>query len=356
MVGIFKKAAVAVIALGCGVAMGQTRIQGAGATFPEPLYKKWVADYQKAHNDIQIDYQGIGSGGGIKGITDKTVDFAGSDAPMNKKEIDKAGGADNLVQVPSVAGGVVPAYNLPGVQGELKFSGEVLADIYLGKITNWNDPKIAALNDGMALPDTTITAVHRTDGSGTTYVFTNYLATQSDAFRNNVGAGKAVEWPGGIGGKGNPGVTAAVQSTPGAIGYIEQAYADQNKVAYGAVKNKNGKFVKATPASVSAAGSGAVDAMQGHLISADIWSQPGDEAYPIASFTYLIVYKDLSNIKTKAQAQALVDFMAWALLGDGQNSASDMDYAPLAKPVQEKVKAAMETLTYQGQPIKPSGL
>ena len=220
----------------------EVRLQGAGATFPNPIYQRWVTEYQSLHPDVKIDYQSIGSGGGIKGITEKTVDFAGSDAPMSKKEQELAKGP--IVHIPTVAGAVVPAYNLPGVD-DLKLDGPTLAEIFMGKITNWNDPKIAALNEGKQLPDMGITPAYRTDGSGTTFVFTNYLAGQSEDFKNNIGMGKQVKWPKGQGGKGNEGVSAVVQQTPGALGYIEVNYAMANKIAYASMKNPSGKFVKA---------------------------------------------------------------------------------------------------------------
>jgi phosphate transport system substrate-binding protein len=347
MLGLIKKTAFAVAALGATVAMAQVRLQGSGATFPEPLYQKWVTAYQAKHSNVQINYTGIGSGGGIKAITDKTVDFAGSDAPLSKAELTALGGEDKVVQVPSTAGGVVPAYNLPGIQAELKFSGEVLADIYMGKIAMWNDAKLKALNPGVDLPDTNITPASRTDGSGTNYVWTNYLATQSEEFKSSIGVGKQVKWPVGQGGPGNAGVGAIVQQTPGAIGYVEEAYADKTGIAYGSVKNKAGKFVKCSPASVSAAGAGAVDQMKGQVIAANIWNQPGENAYPIASFTYLIVYKDLNNVKSKEQATALVDFMKWAI-HDGQELSTELDYAPLADGVRAKVDEAIKTISYQG--------
>ncbi len=333
------------------VVSADTRLNGAGATFPAPLYARWVAEYQKANPDIAIDYQAIGSGGGIKGITEKTIDFAGSDAPMNKNEVTKAGGQDNLVEVPSCAGAVVPAYNLPGVT-DLKFSGDVLAKIYMGKITKWNDPEIARLNDGVNLPDTAITPAYRTDGSGTTFIWTNYLTTQSEDFKGSIGAGKQVKWPVGQGGKGNDGVTAVVQSTPGAIGYIEENFADKNNIAYGSVLNKAGKFVKASPAAVSNAGNSAVDQFKGNLLAANIWNQGGDETYPIASFTYIIVYKDLNNVKSKEQAQALANFLWWAT-HDGQKFATELDYAPLADAVKSKVEDALKTLSYGGAAVTP---
>ena len=352
---IGSAAAALALAVGAGLAQAQdVRLQGAGATFPAPLYARWVAEYQKLHDNVKIDYQAIGSGGGIKGITDKTVVFAGSDAPMSHKELDATGAAANIIEIPSCAGGVVPSYNVPGVDKDLHFTGAVLADIFMGKITKWNDPKLAAINPGVNLPDLTITPAWRTDGSGTNFVFTNYLCTQSPEFKDSIGMGKSVKWPIGQGGKGNEGVAAAVQGTQGAIGYNEQNYADKNHIQYGAVQNKDGKFVKASPAAVSAAGAGAVDALKGNILAANIWDQPGAEAYPIASFTYLIVYKDLNNVKSPEQARALVDFMWWAA-HEGQKYCTDLDYAPLAPAVQQKVEAALGEVTFQGQAVKPAG-
>jgi phosphate transport system substrate-binding protein len=338
---------------GCTFALAETKLTGSGATFPQPLYQKMVAEYQKAHPEVKIDYTGGGSGQGIKDIIAKTVAFAGSDAPMKKDEIEKAGGPDAVIQVPSCAGGIVPAYNLPGVKAELKFTGDLLAKIYLGTVSKWNDKEIAALNEGVELPDTAITPAYRSDGSGTTSVFTNYLAGQSEAFKTTVGAGKDVKFPVGQGGKGNPGVTQIVQSTPGAIGYIELAYADQNRVPYGSVKNRSGKFVKCSRESIAAAGNNAVDKMKGTILAANIWDQEGDESYPIASFTYLIVYKEMStNIGNEDDAKALATFLWWAT-HEGQSYTKDLDYAPLAKGVQEKVEGALKTLTFKGQAACP---
>lgn len=342
--------AAAGMALGVSSASADVRLQGSGASFPAPLYKRLVSEYQKLHPDIQIDYQSIGSGGGIRAITDKTVHFAGSDAPLSKKEIEAAGGEANLVEIPSCAGGVVPTYNLPTVKADLKFTGTLLADIYMGKVTRWNDPAIATLNPGVELPDMAITPVWRTDGSGTTFIFTHYLATQSEAFQSTIGADKQVKWPTGQGGKGNEGVTAVVQQTAGGLGYVEQGYADNNHLSYGAVANKDGKFLKASPDSVSLAGAGAVSGMKGQILAANIWNQPGEKAYPIASFTYLIVYKDMNNLASKADAQALVDFLSWAT-HDGQKFATQLDYAPLAAAVQQKVEQALKEITYKGQPL-----
>ena len=344
---IRKTAAVAVLALSTTVASAETKLTGAGATFPNPIYQKWVAEYQKSHPDVKIDYQSIGSGGGIKGISEKTIDFAGSDAPMSKKELAAAGG--EVVHIPTVAGAVVAAYNLPDFKGELKLDGPTLADIFQGKITKWNDPKIAALNAGAQLPSIGITPCSRTDGSGTTFVFTNYLATQSDDFKGSVGMGKQVKWPTGQGGKGNEGVTAAVQGTPGAIGYIELNYATQNKIAFATMKNKDGKFVKCSPESVAAAGAGAVDKME-KTLAVDIWNQAGADAYPISAFTYIIVYKDLGYLKDQNKAKALVDFLKWATT-EGQSTAKEMDYAPLAPAVQQKATAALAGLTWSGTPV-----
>ena len=350
MMTLLKKAAVALIAIGSTVAVAETRLQGAGATFPNPIYQKWVTEYQKSHPDIKIDYQSIGSGGGIKGITEKTIDFAGSDAPMSKKEM--AAAKDPLVHIPTVAGSVVVAYNLPNIGGEVKLTGPIVAEIYTGRISKWNDAKIAQVNQGVNLPNIAITPAWRTDGSGTTFVFTNYLATQSEEYKGSVGAGKQVKWPVGQGGKGNEGVTAVVQSTPGAIGYVELNYATQNKIPHALMQNKEGRFVKASPESVAAAGEGAVSQM-GENLAVDIWNQPGTEAYPIAAFTYVIVYKDLGYLKSPEKARALVDFLTWAT-SDGQKFAGEMDYAPLAKPVQAKVKAAIAGLQWDGKAVASS--
>ena len=341
---------IALAAIFCAsAARAEVRLQGAGATFPNPIYQRWVSEYQKLHPDVKIDYQSIGSGGGIKGITEKTIDFAGSDAPMSKKEIAAAGG--EIVHIPTVAGAVVPAYNLPGFisANELKLDGPTLAEIYMGKITKWNDPKIAALNEGAQLPDTAITPAWRTDGSGTTFVFTNYLATQSEDYKNTIGMGKQVKWPVGQGGKGNEGVMAAVQQTPGGLGYVEVNYATANKIPFALMKNQSGKFIKASADTISAAGEGAVQKM-GKTLAVDIWSQPGENAYPISAFTYIIVYKDLGYLKDENKAKALRAFLTWAT-HDGQSYAKEMDYAPLSAGVQQKVEDAIGGLTWQGAAV-----
>jgi phosphate transport system substrate-binding protein len=360
MLSIFKRAALVGLAVGgmeaAASAQSDVKLQGAGATFPNPLYQRWVTDYQKSHPSVKIDYQSVGSGAGIKGFTEHTVDFGASDAPISKKEQDEAaqaheklGGMPGIIQIPTCAGSVVPAYNLPGFTGEIKFTGEILADIYAGKISKWNDAKLAAINSGVKLPDTAITPAYRTDGSGTNFVWTSYLATQSESFKETIGVGKQVKWPVGQGGKGNEGVTAAIQGTAGAVGYIELDYAVQNKIPFGSVKNKDGKFIKASAGSVSAAGEKAAESFSGTVLKADIWNQPGENAYPISAFTYIIVYKDLVK-QTKDQADALVDFLAWATT-DGQSTTGKMNYAPLAPAVRAKVQAALSEITYKGAPV-----
>ncbi|MFN0011908.1 MAG: phosphate ABC transporter substrate-binding protein PstS [Phycisphaerales bacterium] len=327
------------------------RLSGAGATFPAPLYTKWVVEYQKANPDIKIDYRSIGSGGGIKAITDKTVAFGASDAPLNEKEIAALGGKAAVVQFPATAGGVVPAYNVPQITESLNLSGDLLAEIYMGSVNSWDDPRIAALNPGISLPKLAITPAYRTDGSGTTHVFTSYLATQSPAYTKSVGVGKQVKWPVGQGGKGNEGVAAVVQQTPGAIGYVELNFATANKMPFAAVQNAAGTFVKASPASISLASTAAAAKLKGNLLAANIWNQPGEGVYPIAALSYIIVYADLHNLATPAEATALVGYLRWSL-AEGQDLAGQLDYAPLSEPVRAASLAALETLTFKGQPLR----
>ncbi len=346
-----------VVALGAGLMVGvsaqaaDVKLSGAGATFPAPIYQRWISEYQKSHPEVKIDYVANGSGAGIGAITKKVVDFGASDAPLSKKDIVALGGDDKVVQIPTVAGAVVVAFNLPGYDGDLKLDGPAIADIFLGNIKKWNDAKIAALNPGAKLPDLGITPVYRTDGSGTNYIFTNYLSGQSADFATKVGAGKAVEWPTGQGGKGNDGVTAIIHDTKGAVGFVELAYALQNKVPFADLKNKDGEFVKATADSVSAAGEGAVSHMDKSL-AVNIWDQPGKKAYPISSFTYIIVYKDLAYLNDASKAKTLVDFLSWAT-SDGEKLAASLDYAPLSDGVQKKVAAVIGELTWDGKAVKP---
>lgn len=332
-----------------GVSVADTKLAGAGSTFMAPMNERWTVEYQKLHANVKIDYQGIGSGGGIKAITDKTVAFAGSDAPLNKKEVEAIGGSDAVLEFPVLAGGVVPAYSVPGINQVLKFDGPLLAEIFMGKVSNWNDPKIAKLNPGAELPDLAITPAWRTDGSGTTFVFSNYLATQSEEFKSTIGTGKQVKWPTGQGGKGNPGVAAVIQQTPGAIGYIEQNFAAKNSISYGSVKNASGKFVLASLDSISAAGAAAAGTMTTRLV-ADIWNQNGETAYPISAFAYIIIYRDLSNLPDRDSAEALAGFLRW-ITTDGQKLCGELDYAPLSPEVRAKVTEALGKITYKGSAI-----
>ncbi len=338
------------LAMGAEVGRDNVKLQGAGATFPNPLYQRWVSEFEKLHPEVKIDYQSIGSGGGIKALTEKTVHFAGTDAPLSRKEL-AALGADNVVQIPTCSGAVVPAYNVPGISQPLNFSGQVLADIYQGRIAKWNDPKITELNEGVKLPDLAITPAWRSEGSGTTFVFTNFLTTQSKSFKESIGAGKQVQWPLGQGGKGSEGVTAIVQSTAGAIGYMELNYAQANSIAFGKVKNLDGKFVSASPESVSIAGAAALDGMKGSVLAANIWNQPGESTYPISGFTYLIFYKDLRNSKNSAEAAAFKKFVIWCT-SDGQRFASEMAYAPLTDGVKARVLEVLNDVTFKGDAIK----
>jgi phosphate transport system substrate-binding protein len=314
-------------------------INGAGATFPFPLYSKWFAEYNKLHPDLKFNYQSIGSGGGIKQITEKTVDFGASDAPMSDAELQKAPG---VLHVPTVLGAVAVVYN--GLPSGLKLTSEVLAEIYMGTITKWNDPKIAASNPGVALPDTAITVAHRSDGSGTTAVFTDYLAKVSPQWKTAVGVGKSVKWPVGLGGKGNEGVTGVVKTTPGAIGYVELAYAKQNKLAMAAIKNADGAFVLPSIETTSEAAAG-VEMPADFRVS--ITNAKGKNAYPISSFTYLLVYKDQTDAP---KGKAMVEFLWWAS-HDGQKLAGPLDYAPLPKAVVTKVEAEVKGITVQGKKV-----
>ncbi|HTY42468.1 MAG TPA: phosphate ABC transporter substrate-binding protein PstS [Thermoanaerobaculia bacterium] len=321
--------------LAAGVAMAQTtQINGAGASFPYPIYAKWFSEYNKLHSDVEINYQSIGSGGGIRQLTAQTVFFGASDGPMNDEQIKGAPGA--ILHLPTVLGGVVPIYNIPGVTATLKFSGKVLADIIMGKVTRWNDPSITALNPGVKLPASDITVAHRSDGSGTTYIFVDYLSKVSPEFKDKVGVNTSVNWPVGVGGKGNEGVAGLVKQTPGSIGYVELIYAIQNKIAFGSVQSHDGEFLQASLESVTAAASGAARAMPSDF-RVSITNAPGKGAYPIASFTWLLFYE---NPTDKARARVMVDFMKWALT-DGQKYCAELGYSPLPKEV---VALEMEAL------------
>ena len=347
MLKFLKGAAVAAVLLTSSVVSAETSLKGEGASFPAPLYQRWFSMLAK-NKGISVDYQPSGSGAGIKAITAKTVDFAGSDAPLNKKERDAIQG--EIVQIPTCAGAVVLAYNVPGVK-DLKLTGAVIADIYLGTITKWNDAKLAALNPGMALPNTVIVPAWRSDGSGTTWVFTNYLSTQSQEFSNKIGASKAVKWPLGAGGEKNPGVASVVSSVPGAIGYMELNYAEQNKIPYALVQNKDGKFIKASPEAVSLASAAAAGQMKPGALNVNIWNQAGAEVYPISAFSYILIYKDLSYTKDPAKAKAVVDFLTWAV-HDGQKVSAELTYAPLSTEAVKHIDAEIKTLTLDGKPLQ----
>ncbi len=305
----------------------QTSITGAGATFPYPIYSKWFSEYKKVDPSVNFNYQSIGSGGGQKQISEGTVDFGASDGPMSDDALAKAKGG-KILHIPTVAGAVVLTYNLPGVTG-LKLDAAAIAGIYLGKIKKWNDPAIAGQNSGLKLPDQEIAVIHRADGSGTTYIFTDYLSSVSEDWKK-VGKGTSVSWPAGLGGKGNEGVTGQVKQIPGSIGYVELIYALQNKLPYADVKNKDGAYVKPSLESVTAALATASipDDFRFSMVNA-----PGKDAYPIAGVTWLLVYEQQKDAE---KGKKLVAFLKWAL-DDGEKIAKDLDYAPLPDAVQKKV-------------------
>jgi phosphate transport system substrate-binding protein len=312
-------------------------INGAGATFPNPIYSKWFDEYHKKFGTIQINYQSQGSGAGIKQVTEGTVDFGASDGPMNEEQLkayqDKHG--SGILHFPTVLGAVVPTYNIPGVSAELNFTPEALAGIFLGKITKWNDPAIADANQGVKLPADDIVVVHRADGSGTTYCWTDYLSKVSEEWKTKVGKGTSVNWPVGLGGKGNEGVTGTVKNTPDSIGYVELIYAESNKIPYGNVKNAAGIFVKASLSSVTAAAAGAAKEMPDDF-RVSITNAPGKDVYPISTFTWLLIPEKFTDT---AKRDAIKGFLKWAL-ADGQSYAEALSYAKLPKEVVAKeVKA-----------------
>jgi phosphate transport system substrate-binding protein len=314
------------VAAAAPAAAQKIQITGAGATFPYPIYSKWFSEYNKLHPEVEINYQSIGSGGGIRQLTNQTVFFGATDGPMTAEQLQAAPG--RVLHLPSVLGGDVPVYNIPGVDVELKFTGSVLADIFLGKITKWNDAALTKLNPGVKLPGTDITVCHRSDGSGTTYIWVDYLSKVSPEWKKKVGIATSVNWPVGIGGKGNEGVSGLVKQTPGSIGYVELIYALQNKIDYGSVQNMAGEFVKATTASVSAAAAEAAKQMPPDF-RVSITNAPGNGVYPISSFTWLLYYE---NPKDKQRARTMVDFMKWALT-DGQKYCAELGYAPIPPSV-----------------------
>lgn len=317
-------------------AVGQTLLNGAGATFPYPIYSKWFNEYHKLHPEVAINYQSIGSGGGIRQVLAGTVDFGASDGPMTDEQLSQA--KVSILHIPTVLGSVVPAYNLPSVKGELRFTGAILAGIFLGKITTWNDAAIAKANPGVMLPADRIVVVHRSDGSGTSYVFTDYLSKISPEWQGGVGRGTSVKWPVGLGAKGNEGVAGMVRQMPGAIGYIELIYALQNNITYGSVQNAAGQFVKASLQSTTAAAASVKQMPADFRVS--ITNAPGKDAYPISTFTWLLIPSRLAD---QNKQKILVDFLNW-MVDQGQQQVTQLSYAPLPSSVAEKVRAAIGTI------------
>jgi len=309
-----------------------TAINGAGATFPNPIYSKWFDEYRKLHPNLQINYQPIGSGGGIKQLSAQTVFFGATDGPMTDEQLKAAPGP--ILHFPTVLGAVVPIYNVNGVTQPLQFTGDVLANIYLGKITKWNDAAIAKANPGVTLPAADIAVVHRSDGSGTTYIWCDFLSKVSSQYKQTVGVATSVNWPAGVGAKGNEGVSGLVRQTPGAIGYVELIYALHNNIPFGSVQNKSGAFVTASLQSVTAAASGV--AMPDDF-RVSITNPDGKDAYPVSSFTWILLYQSPTD---KERARVMADFLKWALT-EGQKFAPDLGYAPLPQPVVDKEMAAL---------------
>jgi phosphate transport system substrate-binding protein len=324
-----------------GVGAAALSVTGAGATFPYPIYSKWFNEYHKMHGDIEINYQSIGSGGGIKQVTEGTVDFGASDGPMNDQqlqEFQRKRGCE-ILHFPTVLGGVVPIYNIPGVTAQLDFTPEALAGIFLGKITKWDDPEIAKANPKVKLPNHDLVVVHRSDSSGTTYVWVDYLAKVSPEWKSKVGVSTAVQWPVGLGGKGNEGVSGQVKQTEYSIGYVELVYAGPNKLAYGRVKNQAGSFIQADLASVTAAAAGAAANMPADF-RVSITNAPGKTAYPISSFTWLLVP---SKIADPGKRKAIVEFLTW-MLGPGQKFTADLTFAELPKQVVAQEQKAISKI------------
>jgi len=317
---------------------GQTTLNGAGATFPNPIYSKWFSEYHKVHSDVQINYQPIGSGGGIRQVTEGTVDFGASDMPMTDDQLKESTTKlkTKVLNIPTVLGAVVPAYNVPGVSGDLKFTPDMLAGIFLGRISNWNDPSISAANPGVKFPSQDIIVVHRSDGSGTTFIWTDYLSKVSPDWKAQVGSNTSVKWPKGMGGKGNEGVAGLIRQLPGSIGYVELIYALQNNITYGSVRNSAGTFLKASLEGVTAAAASAPKMPADFRVS--ITNAPGKDAYPISSFTWLLIPE---QSKDAAKGKILADFLNW-MATDGQKFTTALAYAPLPDNVVAKVKDAIK--------------
>jgi phosphate transport system substrate-binding protein len=322
---------------------GGADLTGAGATFPYPIYSKWFSDYANA-TGIKINYQSIGSGGGVRQISEQTVDFGASDGPMSDEEMAKAKGGP-ILHIPTVLGADVITYNVPGVTAVLKLTPSVIADIFMGRIKKWNDTRLASLNPGVSLPSQDILVVHRSDGSGTTYIFTDYLDKVSPAWHSSVGKGKEVKWPVGLGGKGNEGVSGQVKQTPGAVGYVELAYAKQNNLPAALVRNNAGQYVAASVPAVTAAAAGVAQSLPANTdYRISIVDAPGAQSYPISSFTWLLVYQ---HQKDAVKGKKLVDFLNWAMT-EGEKSAPTLDYAPLPTEMVTTVKARIATIDLAG--------
>ncbi|WP_263366024.1 phosphate ABC transporter substrate-binding protein PstS [Edaphobacter bradus] len=330
-----KVIATGILALAAVGASAQN-LNGAGATFPYPIYSKWFTEYSQQHPDVKLNYQPIGSGGGIRQVSEGTVDFGATDGPMNDQQI--ADGKVKVQHIPTVLGAVVPVYNVPGVNKDLNFSGDVIADIYLGKISKWNDSRIAKDNPGVSLPDKPILPIYRSEGSGTTYIFTDFLSKVSPDWNSRVGKSTSVKWQAGIGQKGNEGVAGMVRQTPYSFGYVELIYALQNKMAFGAVKNAAGKFVKASTDGVTAAAAASAKAMPADY-RVSITNAPGATSYPISSFTWLLIPTHGDAAKTKT----LTAFLTW-MLDRGESEASSLSYAPLPKQVQDMVRKTVSQI------------
>ncbi len=328
-----KVIAAGVLAL-ISVGANAQNINGAGATFPYPIYSKWFSEYSQLHPNVKINYQSIGSGGGIRQVTEGTVDFGASDSPMTDDQLKAA--KVKVMHVPTVLGAVVPVYNIPGINKDLNFSGDVIADIYLGKISKWNDPRIAKDNPGANLPDKAILPVYRSDGSGTTFIFTDFLSKVSPDWNSKVGKAASIKWPTGIGQKGNEGVSGMVRQSPYSFGYVELIYAETNKMAFGSVRNASGKFLKASTGGVTAAAAAAAKTMPADY-RVSITNAPGADAYPIASFTWLLIPTHSTDAN---KAKALADFLGW-MLDHGEAEAAALTYAPLPKQVQDMVRKSI---------------
>ena len=324
---------------------GKVDLTGAGATFPYPLYFKWFDDY-KAKTGVSINYQSIGSGGGIRQLQEQTVDFGASDAPMSDDEMSKAKGGP-VLHIPTVLGAVVITYNVPNVSQPIKLTGELVADIFLGRVKKWNDSRIAALNAGVTLPNSDVLVVHRTEGSGTTFIFTDYLSAVSSAWKTTVGKSKEVKWPTGLGARGNEGVSGQVKQTPGTIGYVELVYAKQNNLPIASIRNAAGKFVEPSIASVTAAAAGAAEKLPPNTdYRISIVNAPGADAYPISSFTWLLVYQNQTNPE---KGKKLTDFLKWAL-HEGEQSAAALDYAPLPSALTTRLDNTLATIKVGATP------